>query len=390
MRAEDIDAGDSAQAIDQVLGEICFVLADAVDTAVEHIFDAGGEAGETGVVGGAGLVFVGEEVWLVLVLGAAAGTAGDEWRKLIHVEMGMDGETAGAGGAEEAFVAGEGEEIDLLVFDVDWPAAGGLGGIDEEGNVVCASAVGDGGEIEDGAADIGRVIDDDETRAGADGIFDFLRVDRAVGLGVGDGQPDAGAFEGAQGAHDGVVFHAGGDDVVARAEQAAEDEIKAGSGVGHEQDAEWIAEAKQFCDVLAGGETYAFGFVGEAVAAAAGVGADVAQEAEHGVGDAVGLGPACRGVVEVDESGGCGIHLRSVSLKTSDCSSKLACQPSFSAAREQLCTWVIVSMRTVSSPASMAWRARRVRRTGWGQESPRASISSGIVLISLRPVSRGR
>ena len=59
------------------------------------------------------------------------------------------------------------------------------------------------------------MVEDDQFGVGADGILHVGRVEHSIRRTGYDGQCHALLFQPAQGAHDGVVFHAAGDDVVA-------------------------------------------------------------------------------------------------------------------------------------------------------------------------------
>ena len=78
--------------------------------------------------------------------GAAFSEGGDA---VLHARA--DGEEAGAEGAEQVLVAGRGEEVDAHGFDVDWEAAGGLRGVDQQGDVGLVADLSEVGDGLDGA-----------------------------------------------------------------------------------------------------------------------------------------------------------------------------------------------------------------------------------------------
>src|SRR6185436_3158039 len=83
------------------------------------------------------LVFVGHEIGLAIVFGDRAGAAFDAGGENFF-DAGTDVEKSRAQGAEQSFVAGGGQKIDVIGLDIDGNVSGGLGGIDNEGNIVLA------------------------------------------------------------------------------------------------------------------------------------------------------------------------------------------------------------------------------------------------------------
>lgn len=225
-------------------------------------------------------------------------------------EPGPDVEGAGAEWAEESFVSGEGEEVDVHGLDVDGHVADGLGGVDEEwdGHVAADGAdVGDGLE---GAGDVGAVDDGDDFGVGSDGVSDAIGVDEA-GVVVGF---DAGVLDGAwelvgeglDGAEHGVVLHGGDDGVdgAARGEGGSEEAFDGGvegvGGVEREDDVVGGLAVDEFADAFAAvGEDVA-GFACFAVGAASGRGAVASLVGDHGFEDRIGLGEAGGRVVEIE------------------------------------------------------------------------------------------
>ena len=84
---------------------------------------------------GAGFKFVGHEVGLHFEFRDGTGASETERAEVIF-QAGADVEDTGALGAEQAFVAGHGEEINVVGLHVDGDMASGLGGIDEEGDAM--------------------------------------------------------------------------------------------------------------------------------------------------------------------------------------------------------------------------------------------------------------
>ena len=147
---------------------------------------AGAEAGDADGVGRAAFEEMGPLARLNRIFGIAAGAAFAEGVEVLRGEGGVDVEAAGAGGAEEGFVAGEGEHVDVVAGDIDGDGGEGLGGVDEGFDVVFFGDSRDLGDGLDDAGDVGGVGDGDEAGLGGDGFFDGDGIEKA-GLG-GEGE----------------------------------------------------------------------------------------------------------------------------------------------------------------------------------------------------------
>src|SRR5262249_1278550 len=90
-----------------------------------------------------------------------------------------DVQAAGAGRAEQRFVAREREQVDVRLLDRDRDGAGGLRGVDTEEHVVLAGDPADRGDVLNGAEHVRRVREHDEACVGADGFADVVGVDEA-------------------------------------------------------------------------------------------------------------------------------------------------------------------------------------------------------------------
>ncbi len=97
--------------------------------AVEQPLDAGREAGDADGVVRAAFEAVGHEIGLARLLADTAGAALLQ-REHELFDARADVEHAGAQGAEQAFVAGHGEQIDAVGLHVDGDMAGRLCAID--------------------------------------------------------------------------------------------------------------------------------------------------------------------------------------------------------------------------------------------------------------------
>ena len=152
----------------------------------------GAEAYDAGDVFGAGSA-------LTLV-----GTAVEEGSE---VGAGANEQGAGASGGVH-FVAGEGEEVDVLELagEVEGELAGGLDGVGVEEGAV---GFGEAGELADGLDDAGFVVrehDADEAGVGLQGEVEVVGGDEAVAVGLEVGDVDAATLEGFGGMEHGVVF----------------------------------------------------------------------------------------------------------------------------------------------------------------------------------------
>ncbi len=83
----------------------------------------------------------------------------------------VDRRASGAERAEEAFVAGEGEEVDIVGLDVDGDVAGGLRRVDEESDTSLTGNSADVADWLNGPRDVGPVDDCDQFRVRAESLF---------------------------------------------------------------------------------------------------------------------------------------------------------------------------------------------------------------------------
>ena len=127
-----------------------------------------------------------------------------------------DVEGAGAGRAQQRFVAGKGEQIDAHGLHVDGHDAGRLGGIHQEQQIVVAGDPADFGDRLHGAENVAGVGQGDEPRLRRDGLADVVGIDGAAAVGLDAGQANlAGQLHRPQRPADAVVLQIGGDDVIA-------------------------------------------------------------------------------------------------------------------------------------------------------------------------------
>lgn len=132
-----------------------------------------------------GLVLVWECVGLCVEFGDGAGAALAESSERAF-ETGSDDECTCAERAEETFVTGYGEEVDVECLDIDGYVSDGLCGIDDEWYGEIAADSTDFGDGLYGSGDIACVDDGDEACVVSNGGADVLRIDDSGGGVDGD------------------------------------------------------------------------------------------------------------------------------------------------------------------------------------------------------------
>src|SRR5687768_15930103 len=198
-----LDFGEAGEERGELVG--CARLL-ALDADFVEMAEGGFEADDGGDGEVAGFVTIGKRIGLAVLRAARSGAAlamGEE----VRFDFWRDVEEAGAERAEEAFVAGGGEEVAADGFDIDGNVAEGLGGIDEIEDVAFFGDLADGGDGLDGTGDVGGVEERDEAGLGRDGAADIVRIDEAFSAGGGVGRGDVAVLgEELEGAEDGVVL----------------------------------------------------------------------------------------------------------------------------------------------------------------------------------------
>ncbi len=128
--AVEFDAINGAQGVFEALQQLAFMGQESLDAGVEELFDGGPQSGDSRGIDGARFKAIGEELGLLVGLGARARAPTDEGIHFL-VAPRADVEAAGALGAEQGFVTRKGEEVDLVATDINGQAAGALGGVDQ-------------------------------------------------------------------------------------------------------------------------------------------------------------------------------------------------------------------------------------------------------------------
>jgi hypothetical protein len=195
----------------------------------------------------------------------------------------------------------EGEQVDLHAADVDGQGAGRLRRIDAKDDPVLPGDPADFGHGHDRPRDVGGVRQNDRLRVRADRRPDVAGLQFA-GAGTGnDRQGDARLFEGAQGAHHGIVLHAGRDDVVAGLQQAEDRDVQGLRRVFRQHDAEGIADAEQAGQDFPGREDLPGRRDGQPMAGTPGVRPNGLHETAHGQQGLRGLRVRRGGIVDVND-----------------------------------------------------------------------------------------
>jgi len=284
--------------------ELLFVAAEGFDTLFQNITNPFAEAGDAEGVVAAGLEAVGHEIRLG---GDFAFTAGPPFFERLEpmFQSGPDIQGAGTERSEEGFVAGEGQQVHVDFRQIDGNMADGLGGIDQIENFVFFGDAADGGDILEGAADVAAVDDGDEPGVGPNGTADIVGINQALPVGGNIGNVNTQPLmQGMERPQDGIVLHAGGDNVVAGpGEDALDGQDQAVGAVEGHDDVVGLGAVEQAGDAFAGFVDDLTGFDGFLIRAAAGGGSYLMGIPVHGLMDGFGLGETGGGVIEIDSSG---------------------------------------------------------------------------------------
>ena len=139
-------------------------------------------------------------------------------------------------------------------------------------------------------------------RVGAQGILQAFRLQRTVGGAGHTGQFQALFFKLAQRAHDRVVLHAAGDDVVARLQETVQGLVEGIGDVVPEDHPQRVGGVEKDGNSLAGFIDDAGGLHGGAMGGASRVGADLVQKGCNCRGNSGRLGPGGGGVIQIEGS----------------------------------------------------------------------------------------
>ena len=125
---------------------------------------------------------------------------------------------------------------------------------------------------------------------GCEGFFQILQPEGTVLVWLQARDSDfSSQFHGSDWAADGIVFQAGGDDMVALFQRAFQRDVEGIGAVESENPAIRIFAGEELVEQVAGVVERAFGFHGHAVPGAAGVGHGITGEPVHGDIDRFGL-----------------------------------------------------------------------------------------------------
>ena len=104
----------------------------------------------------------------------------------------------------------------------------------------------------------------------------------------------------AEGAHDGVVLHGGGEHVVARPQQALEQDVHGRGDAAGENDVFRLVKAQQPAQLFPGVQHHLGGGIGLLIAAPADVDPHLFDKIRHGLPHAGRFGKGCAAVVQID------------------------------------------------------------------------------------------
>ena len=152
----------------------------------------------------------------------------NQWRD----EPGMpDKHSAGAGGAQQTLMTRERQKVEIPGIDFDRNHAGGLTGIDQDGNF--PRRLFDLAQWLDEPVDITLMIDDDQACLGCHDLTNPFDLNKAV-LACGKSVEANTAFllQGGQWPNHGIVLEGRDQHVASIAQQTLQDEIETGRGIG--------------------------------------------------------------------------------------------------------------------------------------------------------------
>ena len=287
------------EAREETLCERQFMRADDVQPGVRKETECGVKPGDAGEIHRSGLEAVWQEVRHEFGMAEAAGAARDQRRQL-GGKIFTEGEAADALRAEQTLVAGKGEGVDVHGFHIDGENAGGLRAVDKEAEAVFLTKRADGGDGQERPADVACVRHDDEAGIWLQKARHGLKDQRAVRAAGHAGERDALCLELPERAHDGVVLHRRDEHMVARTEEALEQNIEALGDIFGEADAFAVRCAEEGGEAFARGEDEILCRVGRAIAAAGDVDAAVGQIAGDGLHHGGRLWKCGAGIVEID------------------------------------------------------------------------------------------
>ncbi len=196
---------------------------------------------------------------------------------------------------------GEGDDVEELGLHVDRDLAGRLRRVDGEGDARLAAKPADRGDGLDRTDDVRSVVDDDQAGVGAESLADLLGIDEAGPVEGHEVDGHAVAPEVVERPQDGVVLEGRRDGMIARLEQARDDEVEGVGRVVAEAEPVRIGPVEERREELAGVLDDEPGLHAEVVAGASGIDAEVPVEVVHVGVDLFGLGEGCRPVVEEDQ-----------------------------------------------------------------------------------------
>ena len=154
---------------------------------------------------------------------------------------------AGSLGAQQALVAGETENVDIHVPDINGEYTGGLGGIYHIQQIVSSCDGSDSADVQQVSGEIGTVCCEDGSGIGPDSGFKILITDGSVGVSRKDRQLKATIFQFVKGSENGVVFQGGGDHMISGLQCAFDGDIQRLGRVGGKGDPLRTFRAEQFC-----------------------------------------------------------------------------------------------------------------------------------------------
>ena len=195
---------------------------------------------------------------------------------------------------------GEGQQVNPFRLHINWVGPAGLRCIHQQQQIMRPGDLAHLGHRQQRADHVGSMVHHDQDGFGADRRADVVRVQQTSRRARHHGQGHALAFQRAQGPHDGVMLHAGCDDVIARPQHPPQGQVKCFGDVGAENHPERIGGIEQGRDRLPRPIHHPAGIHRQAMPGAAGIGPDFRHEMGHRRSDSWRFGPGSRCVIKVN------------------------------------------------------------------------------------------
>ena len=192
------------------------------------------------------------------------------------------------------------QKVDRHALHIDGQRPGRLGGINTEHNpmIPCDPSQLDKGL--DRSRHVRGMGHDDQTGLRPNGGTDIIGIEQAVTRAGNHGKLHPLRLQKAQGPHDGIMFHARRNDVVARLKKPRQTDIQRLRGIPGKDDPEGVA-SEELRQSLPGFQDDPPRIEGAMMTGTAGIAADHRVVANHRLDHLRGLRPGGRGIIEIED-----------------------------------------------------------------------------------------